>query len=766
MIRPVLRLSVLCLIFLILSLAGPGAVRAQQAAPAAAPPAPSASAALPAVDPAALGHLIETLQDPVTRDRFLSDLKALQAARQNTQPAAPAAPPLPYALGAALLQAMTDAFGRFRTGFEELATSVGDPARLWAWARLQVEDPGRRALLLEFLWQLALILAVGFVADLIARHYVRRGQRHLRPVVKPRSLGRIGLLLAHSALELLPILALAAAAYIVVAVIQPGAAVRLALLAIVSAVVVARTAFVVCRFLLSPFAPTLRLFPLGDETAAYLYIWAKRLISLAVYGYFVLQVAVLLGLPDSAYELALKILGLIWAFLLAALILQSRDSVAKMILHGARDREDLRNLTRLRQQLAHSWHVLALIYLLAVYVTWAADVPGGFTYLGRGTGLTVLILILAWLALVLLRGGFQRFLVINKDLLGRYPLLEQRANRYLPLLRRILAALIRIVAVLAILAAWHVDIGSILGGAAAREIIGRIATILLMLGAALAIWEIVDASISFYLERRDENGKPILTSSRARTLLPLVRNALLIVISLLAGLTILSELGVDIAPLLAGAGVVGLAIGFGAQTLVKDVITGAFILFEDTVNVGDVIMVNSISGTVEGMSIRTLKIRAGDGTLHSIPFGTVTTVSNQSRDFGYYTIDVAADYREDTDTVIAALRQVFDDLIGDPAYRRDIVGGLEIQGVDRFTDNAVHIVAGIRTRALRQAPVGREFNRRMKLKFDELGIRFSPPPRLAYAMAPTSLGPTGLAPTSLAAPAEALPGSPTSKPSS
>ncbi len=704
---------------------------------------------MPAVDPAALGHLIETLQDPVTRDRFLSDLKALQAAKQNTQPAAPAAPPLPYALGAELLQATTDAFGRFRAGFDELASSLGDPARLWAWARHEVENPARRALLLEFLWQLALILGVGIIANVIAQHYVRRGQRHLRPAVKPRSLGRIGLLLAHSALELAPILAFAVAAYAVVAVIQPGSAVRLALLAIVSAVVIARAAFVVCRFLLSPFAPTLRLFPLGDETAAYLYIWAKRLISLAVYGYFVLQVAVLLGLPDSAYELALKILGLIWSLLLAALILQSRESVAKAILHGAGDRKErLRNLTRLRRQFAHSWHVLALIYLLAVYLTWAAEVPGGFTYLGRGTGLTILILALAWLALALLRAGFERFLVINQELLGRYPMLEQRANRYLPLLRRILAALIRIVALLAILGAWQVDVGAILGGAVAREVFGRIATILLMLGAALAIWEIVDASISFYLERRDHDGKPILTSSRARTLLPLMRNALLIVISLLAGLTILSEVGVNIAPLLAGAGVVGLAIGFGAQTLVKDVITGAFILFEDTVNVGDVITVNGISGTVEGMSIRTLKIRAGDGTLHSIPFGTVTTVSNQSRDFGYYTIDVAVDYGESTDKVIAALHEIFEDLIRDPAYRRDILGGLEIMGVDRFTDNAVHIVAGIRTRALRQAPVGREFNRRMKIKFDELGIRFSPPPRLAYAMAPGSL----------AAPAGALPG--------
>ena len=110
-----------------------------------------------------------------------------------------------------------------------------------------------------------------------------------------------------------------------------------------------------------------------------------------------------------------------------------------------------------------------------------------------------------------------------------------------------------------------------------------------------------------------------MTSSRARTLLPLVRNALLIVISLLAGLTILSELGVNIAPLLAGAGVVGLAIGFGAQTLVKDVITGAFILFEDTVNVGDFIMVNSVSGTVEGMSIRTLKSAPATGRCTAFP---------------------------------------------------------------------------------------------------------------------------------------------------
>jgi len=726
MILPGLRLPFLrfCLLILFLGLAGEAG--AQSATP------PPAGPQVPAVDPAALDHLIQTLQDPKTRDQFLADLKTLRAAQQKIAPQ-PMVAALPRALGAEILQAMSDAFARFRDGVEELRQSLGDPGRLWAWLRGQVEDPGRRALLIEFLWQLALILAGGVLADLITRNFVRRAQTTLRPPLKPRLLRRLGLLLAHNLLELAPILAFAAAAYLVVAIVQPGAAVRLALLAIVSAVVIARTAFVVCRVLLSPFEPSLRLFPLGAETAAYFYVWAVRLISLGVYGYFVLQVAVLLGLPESAYELCLKILGLIAALLMAAVILQSREPVAKLIRRGARDGEGrLHGLTKLRRQLAQSWHVLALIYLVAVDFTWMMDVPGGFAYLWRGTGLTILILILAWLALSLLRAGYERLFLVNRDLLARYPLLDQRANRYLPLMRSGLAALIRIAAFIAILDAWRVDVGAILNSATMHEITARMVTIFLMLVAALAIWEVVDASITFYLERQDADGRQILTSSRVRTLLPLVRNALLVVISLLVSLTILSELGVNIAPLLAGAGVVGLAVGFGAQTLVKDVITGAFILFEDTVNIGDVVTVNGVSGTVTAMSIRTLKIRDADGTLHTIPFGTLTTISNMSREFGYYSIDIGVDYRESTDKVVAAMREVFEDLRGDPAYRANILGGLDILGVDRFTDNAVRIRAGIKTRALKQWDVGREFNRRIKIRFDELDIQFAPPQRLVY----------------------------------
>lgn len=735
---PRLRLLVLCLLLLGLAFAR-GAV-AQPAAPGAPV---GASPQLPVVEPAALDHLIQTLQDPKARDQFLADLKTLQAVQQKgPAPQKPASHALlPRALGAQILETMSGAFDRFRDGVEELRLSAGDPERLWAWARGQVEDPRQRALLMEFLWQLILILAVGFAVDLVARRFVERHQRGLRPPAKPGFFRRLGLLLLHCLLEFAPIVAFAAAAYVVVGIIQPGAAVRLALLAIVSAVVIARAAFVACRLVLSPFAPSLRLFPMADETAAYFYVWAVRLISIGVYGYFILQVAVLLGLPGSAYELALRILALIAALLVAAVILQSREAIARAIRRGARDEDGrARNLTRLRRQFAQSWHVLALIYLVAVYLTWAADVPGGFAYLGRGTGLTILILLLAWLALTLLRAGFERFFLINHDLLTRYPLLELRANRYLPMMRTGLAAVIRIVAAIAILDAWEVNVGGMLNSPVAREVIGRIVATALMLGAALIIWEVVDAAISFYLERRDGEGNQILTSARTRTLLPLIRNALFVVICLLAALTVLAELGVNIAPLLAGAGVVGLAIGFGAQTLVKDVITGAFILFEDTVNIGDVVTVNGTSGTVAAMSIRTLKIRDGDGTLHTIPFGAVTTVSNMSREYGYYTIDIGVDYHESTDKVVKAMREVFDELVADPVYKANTLSGLDILGVDRFTDNAVRIRAGIKTRPLKQWDVGREFNRRLKIKFDELDIHFAAPQRLVYGgpMAPAA----------------------------
>jgi small-conductance mechanosensitive channel len=340
------------------------------------------------------------------------------------------------------------------------------------------------------------------------------------------------------------------------------------------------------------------------------------------------------------------------------------------------------------------------------------------------------ILLLARGVVGVLRMGYRGLLRINHDLLERYPPLEQRANRYLPLLRQGVELVIWGVALLAVLDAWQLDLGWLLRSALIEQVMPRLIVVALMLIFAAFLWEATDAAITLYLQRTDPQGVLVVRSARARTLLPLVRNAVFVLISLLAGLTVLSQLGVNIGPLLAGAGVVGLAIGFGAQTLVKDVITGAFILFEDTMNVGDVANINGKGGQVEGMTIRTVRLRDVDGTVHTIPFSAITTISNMTKDYSYFVADIGIAYRNQTDRFIEVLKEVFAELKQDPLLANDIIGEIEIWGVERFEERNVVVRSRIRTRPIRQWDVGREFNRRLKMRCDEVGIEMSPPRRV------------------------------------
>ena len=214
--------------------------------------------------------------------------------------------------------------------------------------------------------------------------------------------------------------------------------------------------------------------------------------------------------------------------------------------------------------------------------------------------------------------------------------------------------------------------------------------------------------------------------------MPLARSVLLVVIVIVAGLTVLSALGINIAPLLAGAGVVGLAVGFGAQTLVKDVITGAFLLFEDTVQVGDVAVINGQGGLVEAITIRTIRLRDLAGSVHTIPFSTVGAITNMTKEYSRYVLDVGVAYREDTDRVAELLREIDADLRADPEFGQHILQPIEILGVDRFEDSAVVVRARLTTKPIMQWTVGREFNRRLKKKFDEHGIEIPFPHQTIY----------------------------------
>src|SRR6202034_4423031 len=229
---------------------------------------------------------------------------------------------------------------------------------------------------------------------------------------------------------------------------------------------------------------------------------------------------------------------------------------------------------------------------------------------------------------------------ISPDIQQRFPGLETRANRYLPLLRRIVSAIIALIGFVALLEVWGVDaIVWFYGGQIGRRLVSALATIGVATLAAVTIWEASNALMDRKLTALSRDGH-FARAARLRTFQPMLRTALLCLIVAVVGLTALSEIGVNVAPLLAGAGIVGIAIGFGSQKLVQDVITGLFLLLENNVQVGDNVRVGDQTGVVESLSVRTIRLRTEDGSVVVIPFSAVTTVINMTRDYSRAVIAV------------------------------------------------------------------------------------------------------------------------------
>ena len=232
----------------------------------------------------------------------------------------------------------------------------------------------------------------------------------------------------------------------------------------------------------------------------------------------------------------------------------------------------------------------------------------------------------------------------------------------------------------------------------------------------------------FSKKRVDEESK-----KRAATLSSVIKNLLIVVILAIALITVLGEMGIEIGPILAAAGIVGLAVGFGAQSLVKDVINGFFILLEDQIREGDVVQIAGRGGLVEKVTLKMTILRDLAGTVHYIPNGTIDVVANMTKGFSRYVFEVGVAYREDVDEVMEVLKEVDEDLRNDPEYKDDILQPIEILGLDKFDNSAVVIKARTTTKPIKQWRVGREFNRRLKKVFDERDIEIPFPHVTLYA---------------------------------
>ena len=515
--------------------------------------------------------------------------------------------------------------------------------------------------------------------------------------------------------------------------VSPGDKAQVLVVTFLQAYLLTRALTIFFRMLLVPAVADLRVLPVGGETANYLFIWVRRLITIWVAGYYIAEGAYFLGLPAGGRDGLLLFVGLLVTVMLIVFILQNRGAVTGW-LHKAIDKSNgvSGRSARTLRWLADFWHVLAVIYLVCVFLMWALDVAGGFEYLLRATVVSVVILALAKLASILLRRGVERGFSVRDDVRTRFPMLEARVNRYVPLVHLVIRGVLFVIVALALMQAWGIDALGGLNSPTGQRITGSALSIGLVVVVALILWEVVSNGIERYLTRTDTDGIQVERSARARTLLPLLRNAIMVVLLVMVTLIVLSELGIDIGPLLAGAGVVGLAIGFGSQKLVQDVITGVFILFEDSIAIGDVVTAGGTSGVVERLSIRSIRLRDLAGDVHTIPFSAVQIVTNKGKDFSMAVIEAGVAYRESVDEVMAVLSQLGTEMQADSEFGPLIKEPLEMLGVDALGNSAVVIKFRFKTVPMKQWAVRREFNRRMKNRFDELGIEIPFPHQTLY----------------------------------
>ncbi|KAE9658594.1 mechanosensitive ion channel family protein [Pseudomonas fluorescens] len=240
---------------------------------------------------------------------------------------------------------------------------------------------------------------------------------------------------------------------------------------------------------------------------------------------------------------------------------------------------------------------------------------------------------------------------------------------------------------------------------------------------AWLIWILSDTAIHHALTRSRKG----LANARAQTMMPLIRNVLFVTIFIIAAIVALANMGMNVTPLLAGAGVIGLAIGFGAQSLVADLITGLFIIIEDSLAIDDYVDVGGHLGTVEGLTIRTVRLRDIDGIVHTIPFSEIKSIKNYSREFGYAIFRVAIPYNMDIDNAIKLIRDVGQKMRNDPLQRRNIWSPLEIQGVESFESGSAILRARFKTAPIKQWEVSRAFNLSLKRHLDEAGLDLATP---------------------------------------
>lgn len=467
----------------------------------------------------------------------------------------------------------------------------------------------------------------------------------------------------------------------------------------------------------------LRLLPMSPETADYWNHWLSLLIGLTGYGLlFVVPVAKTVFMPSFAQVLGLCIMLVVYVYGVGGVWKHRKTVKAALISHA--EKTSVAVFGTLIRVLARTWHLIALTYFTVLLIVSQADQQQALAFMASATIQSFIAIAVGMMLAALLTSLLARRILLPEEWRASLPMLESRINAYVPTALKTLRLVILVVVSLLVLDAWHAfDLVSWLDSDRGRATVALFVHVGIILAIAALTWTII-ASV---IEHRLGASSYRRPSEREKTLLMLFRNAAAVVIATMTGLIVLSQIGIDVGPLIAGAGVAGLAIGFGAQKLVQDVITGVFIQMENGMNQNDIVELAGIFGTVEKITIRSVVIRTLDGGYHLIPFSTIDKLTNHTRDYGYHYAEYNVAYRENVDEAIAQLELAFKDLMQDKEMAAEVLEDISIPGVTALSERGFAIRVLIKTTPGNQWMIQRGYNRLVKQRFDAAGIELPYP---------------------------------------
>jgi len=613
----------------------------------------------------------------------------------------------------------------------------------------------------------AIVFAGGAAGEWLFRRLFTRVAVHPRSDAPESLVNKLCILLMRAVIDLLGIAVFGLCATgVFFAFYQDHVPTRVVMATLFWIVIYIRLVNVGARFLLSPRAPALRLPPLGDEAARGIYKRAVILIGILIGAVFLSRLFDQLGVGEGMSLLIGRIAGFIVLASFAVVVWHDREVVAQLI--RSESGEDAEPPSRVRSLLAANWHVVAICYLVAIWVfSFVTKLLTGGDVATQGIislGVFVGVPIADWL----MRVGLARMLRVPEessatvetasgtvefvDAAEGEPVSPEEAivevtpattgkataaarAEYQNVLMRNFRIVLAVVVILVLGKVWDVDIRAAASQGMGDTIAGALFDIVIFFVLASAAWGIIKTAINQKIREEEGDGEEGEDmegeaggkgGSRLQTLLPLFQKFLLITLIVVVALMVLSELGIDIGPLIAGAGVVGIAIGFGAQTLVKDIVSGLFFLMDDAFRVGEYIDVGSVRGVVEKISIRSLRLRHQNGPVHTVPFGAIQHLTNYSRDWAIMKLEVRVPFDTDMEKVRKIVKKVGQGLMADPAHGKNFLQPLKSQGVNRMDDSAFIVRVKFMAKPGEQFLLRREVFRRIQEAFAEQGIQFAP----------------------------------------